>query len=111
MARRREGQSGGGLGGSLRAALVFVGVPVYLFLRKTVEHLVSLDLPEVIPCPLDERLDLGARRREQGCVHADPGGEGDGALQFMTMGTDFGDGGTAADHGHDALVEIIEGGA
>ena len=63
---------------------------------------------ERVPGPVDERVDPGAGGVEQPGVHAEPGGEGDGAVQLVVVLAHLGDRGTVADHRHDALVVVLE---
>ena len=64
---------------------------------------------EVVPGPGEEGVGLAVRAAEQHRVHAEPGGEGDRALDLVAVLADLGDGGVAADHRHDALVLVAEG--
>ena len=59
--------------------------------------------------PGQERLHLGARVCEQLRVHAEPGGEGDPAVQLVSVLADLGDRRLPADHRHDSLVVVVEG--
>ena len=58
--------------------------------------------------PGEEGLHLGAGVGQQLGVHAEPGGEGDPAVQLVAVRADLGDGRLPADHRHDALVVVVE---
>ena len=42
-------------------------------------------------------------------MNPEPGGEGEGAVQLVAVLAHLGHGGPAPDHGHDALVLVVEG--
>ncbi len=65
---------------------------------------------EGVPRPGDEGVDAGPGGAHQPGVDPEPGAVGDGAVQLVVVGADLGDGGPPADHGHDALVVVAEGG-
>ena len=73
-----------------------------------VEHLRPVAGGEVVPAPGDERVDAVAHAGHQHRVHAQPGGERDDAVQLVAVRAHLRDGGAAADHGHDALVVVVE---
>ena len=65
-------------------------------------------LGEVVPAPVDERLDALAHAAHQGGVHAQPGCERNRAVELVAMLADLGHGGATPDHRHDALVLVVE---
>ncbi len=72
-----------------------------------IEDLRPATLAEVIPAPVDEGVDAVAEARHEGGVDAEPGRERDPALELVVV-AHLGDRGAAADHRHDALVEVVE---
>ena len=64
---------------------------------------------EEVPPPRHEGVDPLADAAHQPGVDAEPGGEGDVAVQLVVVGTHLGDGRAVADHRHDALVLVVEG--
>ena len=64
---------------------------------------------EVLPRPLNDGFEFGAYDRQQCQMDAQPGGEGDGADEFMVLLAEFGYGCVAADHGEDATIGVDEG--
>src|SRR3954471_15333823 len=83
-------------------------VPVDLGDVGSIEHLRAARGREVVPSPGHERVDPVAHAEHERGVHAEPGGEGDDAVQLVAVRADLGDGGAAADHRHDALVVVVE---
>src|SRR5271168_5035956 len=83
-------------------------VPVDQQFFGAVENRIAAGPSEVLPGPFHEGFDLGARRRQQGGVHADQGRESNSALEFMAMLTDLGHGGVPPDHCHNAFIKIAE---
>ena len=65
-------------------------------------------LENAVPAPVEEALDPVAHSRHQRRVDAEPGGVGDRAVQLVAVRADLGDRGAAPDHGHDALVVVVE---
>src|SRR3954449_1124641 len=63
---------------------------------------------QVVPAPVDERLDPVARAGHQDRVDAQPCEEGGKAVQLAPPRADLGERGAAPDHGHDALVAVRE---
>src|SRR4051794_7140423 len=76
--------------------------------RTRVEDLGPARLGEVVPAPVDERLDAVADAAHQRRVHAQPRGEGDRAVQLVPVLADLGPRRAAADHRHQALVLVME---
>ena len=76
---------------------------------RAVEHLRAARAREVVPAPGDERVDAVAHAGHQRRVDAEPGGEGDRAVQLVAVRAHLGDRGAAPDHRHDALVVVVEG--
>ena len=64
---------------------------------------------EVVPRPAQERVGPAVHTAEQHGVHAEPRRERHRAVDLVPVLADLGDGGVAADHGHDALVLVVEG--
>jgi hypothetical protein len=76
----------------------------------SVDELPGVFASEVLPRPLDYGFEFGADDCQQRQMDAEPGGECDGADEFVVLLAKFGDGGVAADHGEDAAVRVDEGG-
>ena len=83
-------------------------IPVDLRGDRTVEDLRPSRLREVVPAPVDERVDAIADAGHQRRVDAEPGRERDRAVELVPVRADLGDRGAATDHGHDALVVVVE---
>src|SRR5215217_2459596 len=63
---------------------------------------------EVIPGPAEKCIGLAVCSAQEHGVHAQPGSEGDWALDLMPVLSDFCNGGIATDHRHHALVLVRE---
>ncbi len=99
-----------GIVGCSRIVIVRIVIvaPVDASRVAAIEDLGAARLAEVVPAPFDEGIDAIAEARHQGRVDTEPGSEGDGAVQLVVAERDLSDGRVAADHGHAALVEIVE---
>lgn len=84
------------------------------FLRRPVhicaiENRANMNASKVVPCPLKESVQLRAHGCEQGGMDAELGSEGEDTRNGVMNRSDFRYRRVAANHRHDALVEISEG--
>src|SRR5262245_48501724 len=86
-------------------------IPVDSVFVAAIENLNGAVSAEVVPGPVDERLDSFPDARHQQCVHTEPGSEGDWAIEFVPPSANLRDSGVATDHRHDAFVAIAERGS
>src|SRR3954463_2359108 len=82
--------------------------PVDLDCARAVQHLWAAATREVVPSPVDERLDPVADAGHQQGVDTQPCEEGGQAVQLAPPRADLGERGAAPDHRHDALVAVRE---
>src|ERR1700747_870059 len=78
-------------------------------LLRLIENLARILQVKILPSPLENRFDFGARSVEQHGMNPEPGEKRYSALNFVAASANFRYCRVAPDHGHDALVQISKG--
>src|SRR5690348_9609151 len=80
------------------SCLLFLVVPVNIYLTGAIENRISVRFAKIVPTPFHKGFNFRTGSGEERSMYSEPGGESNRALEFVAMFANFSHGGIAPDH-------------